>query len=276
MARLFFSSHPMNEPGYNHRVIGNTNYHPWNTTKHRRKFIKRDGIYLDNGVQKSCLLYFWGEYEPYSQSTYISKIRPKGIHYDLCPVKSLPAMPIGALDTDPYVYGCFRNICCEIKTQKYQHGDIITFGKFITDSQFEFDTVLVVDKAVPCSQVPINDQYRLASIDPLVPNIPECFYDGIVYTPNTQYYSFVPTIPACKIEDADSSIAQRFKKPVLDVFALFRRKAKMSWYGKSFANVPLTSAKMLNQTWKQIIKAVKNAGLEVGVYIDKIDNEIIF
>lgn len=276
MARLFFCNHPINEPGYRKRTLGSINQHPWNTTKHKRKFIKRDGIYLDNGIQKSCLLYFWGEYEPYSQSTYISKTKPKGVHYDIKPVKNLPPMPMGALDTDPYVYGCFRNICCEIKRQKYQHGDIIVFGHFISDSKFEFDTIIVVNKPVPCGLVPTHDQYRLASIDPLFPKIPDCFYDGIMYNKDTKYYSFVPCIPACNANGTDAIITNTFKKPILDVYTMFGRKAKNSWYGKTFANEPLTTTSKLDKTWRTIINAVKNSGLKIGIYVEKIDNEKIF
>ncbi len=185
-------------------------------------------------------------------------------------------LPMDALDTDPYVYGCFRNICCEIKRQKYQHGDIIIFGHFISDSKFEFDTVIVVNKNIPCVQVPTNDQYRLASIDPLSPNIPEYFYDGIMYNKDTKYYSFVPCIPACNANGTDAVIANTFKKPILDVYTMFGRKAKNSWYGKTFANEPLTTTSKLDKTWRTIIDAVEKSGLKIGIYIEKIDNEKIF
>ena len=57
---------------------------------------------------------------------------------------------------------------------------------------------------------------------------------------------------------------------------MFGRKAKNSWYGKTFANEPLTTTSKLDKTWRTIINAVMNSGLKIGIYVEKIDNEKIF
>lgn len=269
MARLFLLNHPATEPGYHKRRIGSVCTVPWTTRLHRRKFIKFDGLYLEKGTLKSSTLCFWGEYEPYSDATIIGKTTPKAIHCNLLPVKSLPPMPYGALNTDPYVFGCFRNICCRRGKTKYQPGDILVFGYFRKDSIFEFDTVIVVEKLVQCHLVPANDQYRLASIDPLK-NAPEDFVDGVMYSPQLKYYSFVPCLPNCGHHQTI-----KYAKPILDTVAIFGKKAKKGARGYVFASVPL-SDKPKQKYWTEIRKAVKNAGLKEGVCVGKIDNEIVF
>lgn len=271
MARLFLLNHPDTEPEYHKREIGSVNILPWNTRNvHWRKFIQRRGRYLRQGVPVSADLCFWGEYEPYSKATIISKTTPKAIHTDLQPVHMLPPRPQHALNTDPYVYGCFRNICCR-RMAKYQKGDILIFGTFKTDIIFEFDTVIVVEKLVPCNFLSVNDQYRLASIEPLQ-NPPSDFIDGLVYTPKAQYYSFVPCSPKC----TNSAATHKYQKPILNTNALFGRTAKQGWYGKVFANIPLKDDKTKQYYWQQILNAVAKAGLEQGILIDKIYNEQLF
>lgn len=269
MTRLFLLNHPDVEPGYHKRKIGSVNILPWNNGKsHWRKFISREGVYLDRGVQKSSNLCFWGEYEPYSMATIISKTKPRAIHADLKPVRMLPSMPTGALNTDPYVYGCFRNICCRRGNTKYQKDDILVFGTFKSNTIFEFDTVIVVEKLVPCGLVPIGDQYRLASIDPLKQS-PIDFIDGAVYNPDSQYFSFVPCLPNC-------TSSGHFKKPFLDVKQLFGLTAHNGWYGKVIPKIEMNNSKVRQQCWHAILRAVQKEKLFPGVYVNKIDNEKIF
>lgn len=271
MARLFLLNHPDAEPGYRKRTIGSVNIRSWNATNsHWRKFIQRDGMYLDNNTPKLSSLCFWGEYEPYSQATIISKTKPKAIHTDLSPVRLLPPRPKNALNTDPYVYGCFRNICCR-RMAKYQKGDILIFGTFLSDTIFEFDTVIVVEKLVPCHYVPANDQYRLASIDPLSKN-PYDFVDGVAYSPDTKYYSFVPCRSNCKTDYVKTN---GFTKPILDTKALLNRCASKGWFGRVIPHVVMNN-KTQPYIWNEILKAVKKAGLLQGIHIEKIDNEQIF
>lgn len=271
MARLFLLNHPDSEPEYSKRKMGSVNILPWNTRNvHWRKFIQRTGEYLHNGIPLSADLCFWAEYEPYSKATIISKTTPKAIHTDLQPVHVLPPRPQHALNTDPYIYGCFRNICCR-RTAKYKKGDILIFGTFKTDTIFEFDTVIVVEKLITCYLLSTDDQYRLASIDPLQ-DPPSDFIDGVVYTPQVQYYSFVPCLPNC----TENAAAHNYHKPVLDTNALFGRAAKQGWYGKVFAHVTLKDDKTKQYYWLQILKAVKSAGLKQGISVDKIDNEQLF
>lgn len=272
MARLFLLNHPDAEPGYHKRTIGSVNNLSWNATiSHWRKFIQRDGMYLDNGTPKSSSLCFWGEYEPYSQATIIRKTKPKAIHTDLRPVRLLASMPPKALNTDPYIYGCFRNICCR-RRAKYQKGDILIFGTFQSGTIFEFDTVIVVKEIISCHRIPANDQYRLASIDPLI-NPPFDFVDGVVYSPEEKYYSFIPCLPQCDFKKAANL---GFAKPFLDTNALFGQKAKHGSYGWSLENIPMNNTQDMKRYWKSIVKAVEEAGFKEGILVDKIGNEKIF
>lgn len=51
-------------PGAEHTPeLKNDNFISWNTEKHKRKFIKNPGQYLENNCPKNSDLVFWGEWE---------------------------------------------------------------------------------------------------------------------------------------------------------------------------------------------------------------------
>ena len=52
-------------PGREHRPRGDVM--GWNRGEHRRKFLKANGHYLDDGVLRHGPLTFWGEWEPQSR-----------------------------------------------------------------------------------------------------------------------------------------------------------------------------------------------------------------
>lgn len=273
MATIYFLNHPANEPGYHFRKIGSRNSFHWNTSgQHWRKFIKREGNYINNsGMLIKDELYFWGEYEPYSDSVYVQKKHPYAVHSNLKPVGSLPPRPYGALNTDPYVYGCFRNICCRRRGKRYQSGDVLVFGTMdISSNTMEFDTIIVVDELIPISALNPNSQYHLASVKPLV-NPPKDYVEGLMYKEKKQYYSFVPCLPASLINHVMgktkiSHAASIFNKPKLSL-GIFGTKVvlKSPYIGKACAPIPFQPVH-----WNMIITAVHTCGLELGVEIKSI------
>ena len=268
MAKIYFLNHPDGEHSYGSATMGATIPIPWNHSRvHKRKFIQRQGEYLANGSIVSDTLYFWGEYEPYSEATIVSANQPKAVHDNLKPVLSLPPMPVNAQNSDPYVYGCFRNICCRRGKMKYQKGDILVFGTMNVESNsIEFDTVIVVEKLVPISSLSPNDQYFLASVKPIGKPKHDDFVEGAVFRGiENQYFSFVPCLPASTIADERAiNAANTFKKPVLDLSA-FGTQVHQSAYGKVCKSVSLRPC-----YWNAIVDAVRAHGLELGVSIDKI------
>lgn len=236
-------------------------------------------MYLNDGFPLSCCLYFWGEYEPSSLARVVNNKHPKAVHTDLTPAKELKK-PKDRQNTDPYVYGCFRNICCQRKDNfDYIHGDMLIFGTYVSTSEFDFDTVIVVDKMVPCADVPHEDQYYLACIEP-ISSIKDNFADGIIYNPETRYYSFVPCIPQSKINSSmgmiDYNATCILKKPRLNLKAIFGRLAQINPLNrKVFTPEPLDNQN-LPYYWSEILNAVEKANLSQGIYVNKIDNEKIF
>lgn len=271
MAKIYFLNHPANEPGYPSRKIGSPNSFTWNNRgKHWRKFINRNGQYLDHaGNLINDKLYFWGEYEPYSDSIYVQKRRPYAVHSNLKPVIVLLPMPHGALNTDPYVYGYFRNICCRRKGHKYQKDDVLVFGEMdIVKNTIEIDTVIVVEDFGDVSKLNKQGQYYLAAVKPLK-NPPIDYVEGLKYN-GKSYFSFVPCLPASRVNingiQKHIVAASRFTKPLLNLNLFGTRVFRTSPYkGKECAPVPFQPI-----MWNMILNEVHNKGLELGVNIQLI------
>lgn len=271
MATLYFLNHPADEPGYKTRKIGSPNSFSWNDTRqHWRKFIVRNGKYLDGmGILKNDDLYFWGEYEPNSDSTYVQKRTPYAVHYNLKPVRTLPSMPDEALNTDPYVYGYFRNICCRRRGNDYQKGDVLVFGTMdINANTIEIDTVIVVGSIENVCNLNPNGQYYLAAVKPLKNN-PIDYVEGLMFNGEESYYSFVPCLPASRIHNTKTKYSQAaniFKKPILNLNLFGTNVYRVSRYrGKECDPVPFQP-----MYWDMILQAVRNNGLELGIEIQLI------
>lgn len=265
MPKIYFLNHPNNEPRYPKSApIGSNIRVPWNcSTKHKRKFIVRRGAYLSGTNVFIDKLYFWGEYEPPTQAIMVKTTIPKAVHNKLTPVTSLPAK---AQNTDPYVYGCFRNICCRRRRiVKYYPGDVLVFGKMdSTNNTLELDTVIVVEKIELVSKLSKASQYYKASVLPLPIPRPKDYVEGLRYRGKERYFSFVPCLPASKINAKGNKhilAAGAFCKPVLhlNLFGTTAHKNKMC------RAVQLTPA-----YWANIISEVHNAGLELGIDIKRI------
>jgi len=266
MARLFIHNHPAKEPPYANTTIGHVNTILWNTTKkHWRKFMERQGKFLDNDIVKQAELYFWGEYEPYSGATIIQPNGcPIAVHRNMKPVRLLPPMPRGALNTDPYVFGCFRNVCCWRGNTIYRKGDVILFGTFISADKFELDTVIVVEQLLDKAVLNSTDQYYLASVKPIINPKHNDFVDGIIYSPDHSMYSFVPCLTSI-----DLPIPH---KPILTLSQLGDgHLAKIGGNMWHYRNQPMTA-----NIWNEIVNQVQKQGWKQGILVDKLYNEQIF
>ncbi len=266
MAKIYFLNHPDREPRYPRAsAIGSTTTIPWNCTKkHRRKFIVRKGSYLSGTSLISDILYFWGEYEPPTQAILAKTTVPKAVHNKLFPVTSLP---VNAQNTDPYVYGCFRNICCRRRENvRYQPDDVLVLGKMdSTTNTMEIDTVIVVEKMEKVRNLSKMSQYYKASVLPIPVPRPIEYVEGLHFSTERSYFSFVPCLPASKINAKGKRrhilAAGIFKKPILNLSS-FGTKAHKNKMCKAIQLTPVY--------WANIINEVHNAGLELGVKVRKI------
>lgn len=262
MNKIYFVVHPMNEPKYG-RKFGPVHV-SWNTSKkHCRKYIKRNGKYLE--ADKTAVLednvYFWGEYEPDSDATFKYRSSPRAFHHKLYPVRGLVRIPKNATNTDPYVFSNhFKNICCGIRGKienAYQTGDIVIFGKIVEEHYFWFDTVFVVRNLEPIDYTRNTTQYFNASIKPYNEAngcMARYFYKGVSFFENNQHYSFVP----CSFEEHPD------KKPRIDLLAF----GTTTYYQGFSKRVRPVTFQM--ERWKMILKAVKDAGWNIGIQLDKI------
>lgn len=275
MPNIYIVSHPAQEPKYINKNVGAVNSVSWNTSKlHKRKFMKREGLYLDDNNQLvKDTLYFWGEYEPYSDATIVNSFIPKAIHTNLMPVmKLLPTSSNDVINTDPYIYGCFRNICCgRIKNAPYDNGDIILFGKVNNRKIIEIDTVIVVDKTIMVSTLSTTCQYYLASADIKFGVSNEDFIEGLMYIPGVKCFSYVPCLPAGKVSASilyqDSIAALSYRKPILDLTSLGDTSGIN---GRGSGWIP-SSKLICTNPWQIIKNAVTNdKNIKLGVYIQPI------
>lgn len=250
----------MNEPKYGRKF--RSVHVSWNTeTTHCRKYIKRNGKYLEANKVIEENVYFWGEYEPKSDATFKYRTSPRSFHHKLYPVRGLTKIPTNATNTDPYVFGNhFKNICCGIRGKienAYEIGDIVIFGKIVDEHYFWFDTVFVVRNLEPIDSSRNTSQYFNASIKPY--NIANgCkatyFYKGVSFFENNQLYSFVP----CSFEEHPCD------KPTIDLSAFGTTTYNQGFYKK------VRPVAFLEKRWQMILEAVKDAGWKIGIQLDKI------
>jgi hypothetical protein len=145
----------------------------WNLGKHKRKFIKAQGTFLDQSNNFSNqTLGFWGEWE--APSTYQKLYNnenayPKYIteaYYDLTKTKHQRR------STDPFVFGnqFYYSICQQGHSPQLRNlnfGDIILFGSR-KQGRFILDTLFVVNDHFP---------YKRKSIKNLKSEVNDIFYD---------------------------------------------------------------------------------------------------
>ena len=173
---MFFVQFP--HPGGEHNPPGRVM--PWNTGKHRRKFLLAPGRYLDQASEvNDGERVFWGEWEAPSQV--INRWPPSGrlpraLHR---PYWTLPAGNGWRQNTDPWVFGermlysnCKQTLGPDNRPtslQRLTRGSVICFGSAI-DGKFCADMVPAVASAAPWT--PADATIGLGGHSPPAPPIP--------------------------------------------------------------------------------------------------------
>jgi|JFJP01.1.fsa_nt_gi hypothetical protein len=150
----------------------------WNTSSHKRKYLKVEGSYLKNLSSKPIdgTVYFWGEWEAPSKATPTGKKSPlPKFIFEPCYTLTVPNK---VANTDPFVFGK-QFYYCICKQGHYpslrdlDKGSLIIFGSH-KDSSYILDTLFVVKgwRDYKISEIPIlkteyNDVFYVASLVPM-------------------------------------------------------------------------------------------------------------
>jgi hypothetical protein len=264
---------PEHNPGKVHRQA-------WNRHKHRRKFLRSDGRYVDrNDSINDAPLVFWGEWEAPS---HLIKRWPKNgslprFLHD--PVWEHPVDADFRQNTDPWVFGdCFRYSNCHQLNQNLLRtlppGSVVLFGSASRrEATFVIDTVFVVGKALPFSpnKPPDTDEaFRVCTVESLKTggNAEDLFtlYEGATHKNQINFmYSFVP----CRRADSEN---RRFSRPPISLPACYVNPS--STQSPSNARIPRSESEVREQ-WERVREQVIDTGCLLGVSFStpRLDNE---
>lgn len=135
-------------PGGEHKPDRGLISKEWNTSQHRRKFLKQAGSYVSGGKVHNGLMLFWGEWEAESrvQRKIVDPV-PHGPEYIYEPYYVVPKSYDKLQNTDPFVFGKqFHYTFCGQFRPGLRHlapGSIVLFGSR-KDSSFVLDALFVV------------------------------------------------------------------------------------------------------------------------------------
>lgn len=255
----------------------------WNNEKkHKRKFIKNKGWYLENldgenfnPIPKEADLYFWGEWEAQSHfqltgNKFSNKLLPHAIHSPF-----FSESGIGKHNTDPFVFGDnFYYTNCKQKQTGHNRillsladKSIILFGSEIGRKHFILDTLFVVGSSETVGDYrkhpknypellrkmvidfvgyPLDDWYRL--------------YKGKMYNFNSPFneesnpytFCFFP----CKVGEEG---AKGFERPIIDID---RFKLKKAGAGTVLMKVNYKSE---TDFWQDIVAELIGQGYSLGI-----------
>ncbi len=277
-------------PGPEHNP--GSDYQPWNTGDHRRKFLCNPGRYVSgDGSLGAGPLVFWGEWEPPSnvlQRWGRKDFLPRFLHEPVWEHPAAGGMP--RQNTDPWVFGdCFRySNCGQLRSgralQKLTQGSIVLFGSAIR-LNFVIDTVFVVKDSCrfsPNKPPDTDEAFRVCVVESLLTtgsaakgcppgksifavggaacagaqaDDPLTLYKGATYeAPFKGMYSFVP----CRRADVDNA---RFPRPAISLPGYVNPKSKQAAKG---ASSPRSAAEVREQ-WEKVRKQVLDADCLLGV-----------
>lgn len=284
-------------PGPEHRPsrkIQKAGVYPWNYLGHRRKYMKALGAYVDDdGAIKEDTVYFWGEWEPWSN---VNAILPENhigdfpwfLHEPFFYSSPQAYPPYSVLgkdprryhrqNTDPFVFGdhFIYSLC---KQDHYNvlrtlaPGSIILFGSprniKTCDPYFALDTVLVVGNSI--EYVPEMPESSIGSAMPAHYNKimgfkdwhdskSKFFYQGVNFDEKSAYggmFSFVP----CSIGNHGKQGFERIKLCALD----------LDFISSNLSQGIKSTVSTLEQNiaaWQKICSIVKVQGCMKGVHFD--------
>ena len=257
-------------PGLEHDPR-NASHMGWNTDRHRRKFMRNLGRFVDrDGVLGEGKLTFWGEWEPPSKIVERwpqSGSLPRFLHEPMWERSA----PEGRQNSDPWVFGdCFRYSNCKQQTQgalqRLTPGSVILFGSG-KNGEFVIDTVFVVKDSCPYrpSKPPATDDaFRFCVIKSLCGPSSSCagdsftLYRGATFDePINGMYSFVPS------RRADSE-GYRFARPPINLPGYVNPESQQTPSG---ARCPRFLKETRDQ-WDKVRNLVLRADCLLGVWFE--------
>jgi hypothetical protein len=249
----------------------------WNNEKdHMRKFIKQNGLYLENMGSEYCphpqeaLLQFWGEWEAQSYFTILDNSNnlqlPKAVHKPY-----FSAHYIGVHNTDPFVFGeNFYYANCKQKLKgsgkkllNLPNESIIIFGSEVNRSEFIIDTVFVVEDSELISDYRKYKSYypkllKIMSLD-LNDGLADWkrIYKGKMYDSLNEFknpFSFVP----CKVDKINTG----FARPIINwkKFNLKKPGAGSVLYQVKYSST--------NNFWFDLVAELIIQGFDLGIQIE--------
>ncbi len=260
-------------PGQEHRPqppAGGT-VMPWNTSDHRRKFLRAHGRYLLDGQEVAGAFAFWGEWEPQSRVVDMWPTdgdKPRFLHE---PLYETPPANVEHQNTDPLVFGdrfLYTN-CKQLRIRALRQldpGSLILFGTGRGEG-FILDTVFVVGDAsadytfgeLGVADHPLTDDVIFRPLASLTRyRGRRCrAYRGASWTaPHRGLFSFVPCRPA----DGDVRFARPLLEPVGPLADLVHPKLRMG------ARVLDVSEAQIVDAWAHVRELVEEGGLALGVH----------
>ena len=138
-------------PGKEHGKKSGTQ---WWTGTHMRKYMKVSGSFvngINENIQNTDELYFWGEWESESYKETIKSGIENGPKYIFSPYYRLPFVE-NAANTDPFMFGnqfyyCFCKQGHYTSLRNLNNGDVMLFGS-AKNKKFVLDSVVVIKKAI--------------------------------------------------------------------------------------------------------------------------------
>jgi hypothetical protein len=264
----------------------NGNFIPWNTGKHKRKFMKNPGQYLENNCPKNSDLVFWGEWEP--QSDVLQRFKPSNTYpkYLYQPYYSIPPNQQGLENTDPFIFGKqFHYVCCQqakktgfTQLRFLDRGSVILFGSCV-NQQFVLDTVFVVDSwhdidSFAQAKKLISSTYQDVTFDRIfnsscsqqsqnscTQSMSNRLYFGATYNkPVEGMFSFFPCLPY------QQNMTNGFPRPVIQIKDVITDNCTQG-FKYDHPNYP-KNIQTNQQLWEEVKKQVENANLKLGIYTD--------
>lgn len=256
-------------PSQEHRPGGTSGVMPWNTSGHRRKFLRSNGTALDDvGRVQHGDFVFWGEWE--SESRYIRLERrpaaglPGYLH---TPFWREPCSDAFRQNTDPYVFGdAFRYSNCKQLVgdrpsglQRLAIGSVLLFGG-TRDEHFFVDTVFVVAERMPWSvhatvEVP-DETLRRVTCDS-VGTDRSVTSDFTLYTGATPdsavdgMFSFTPCLPY-------TDDGAGFVRPVIALPGIVNGRSK-----QAPKRTPVDAGRA-REAWESVVDQVRDQELLLG------------
>jgi len=250
----------------------------WNRyDAHKRKFIESYGKYVDNFVEKSATLYFWGEYEGFSEFELL-QWENKGNYWEQPCAIHKPFFfnqKINKQNTDPFIFGdnWYYAICKKNKLKNIQNNDIILFGSEFgskDNEKFYLDTLFVVKQSLSSiiDKTLYDDIYIESTLTRI--GINSCSKGNLPihtaqnFSNNNSIFSFFPAT----IDKNSESFGKRphFDADFMEKLGLQKPGARTGCKSRK-----LTESENIIDIWKTISNKVIEQGFVLGTYANKLN-----